>query len=105
MTVTDALGTAALGAGLVMAIAPALQIRRMLHTRSSRDFSLGYPALLCVGFVMWMAYGIALWNIPMMLSNTASFTFMVLTIGVALYFRRAGLAGEAVRTPPGETGG
>lgn len=88
MTATDALGTAALFAGLLMAVAPALQVRRMMHTRSSRDFSLGYPLLLCAGFVLWMAYGVALGNLPMMLSNVASLTFMILTIAVALYFRR-----------------
>ena len=87
MTASDILGTAALIAGLVMAVSPVLQVRRMFETRSSRDFSLGYPTLLCVGFVLWMAYGISMWNIPMMLSNTASLTFMILTIGVALYFR------------------
>ena len=92
MTVPDMLGVAALIAGLLMAVAPALQIRRMLHTRSSRDFSLGYPALLSAGFVLWLAYGISIWNPPMMISNVASLTFMMLTIGVALHFRRADAA-------------
>ena len=66
----------------------------MLNTRSSRDFSIGYPTLLSVGFVLWMAYGVALGNLPMMLSNTASLTFMLVTIGVALYFRRIGAEDE-----------
>ena len=90
MNATDTLGTAALIAGLLMAVSPVLQVRRMLQTRSSRDFSIGYPILLSVGFVLWMAYGVALGNLPMMLSNTASLTFMLATIGVALYFRRVG---------------
>jgi uncharacterized protein with PQ loop repeat len=89
VTTADILGTAALIAGLLMAVSPALQIRRMLQTRSSRDYSLGYPALLSAGFVLWLAYGIAIWNPPMMISNIASLTFMLLTIGVALRFRRA----------------
>lgn len=88
MTMSDVLGTAALVAGLLMAIAPALQIRRMLKTRSSRDYSLGYPALLSAGFVLWLAYGLSIWNPPMIISNIASLTFMTLTIGVALRFRR-----------------
>jgi MtN3 and saliva related transmembrane protein len=101
MTVSDVLGTAALVAGLVMAVAPVLQVRRMLETRSSRDFSLGYPTLLCVGFVLWMAYGISLWNLPMMLSNTASLTLMIATIAVALHFRRGGgAAGVATEADP-----
>jgi MtN3 and saliva related transmembrane protein len=88
MTLVDALGSVALLAGVVMAVSPALQVRRMFQTRSSRDFSLGYPTVLCVCFVPWLAYGVALGNMPMMLSNMASVTFMLLTIGVALYFRR-----------------
>jgi uncharacterized protein with PQ loop repeat len=102
MTASDALGTAALLAGLVMAVAPTLQVRRMFETRSSRDFSLAYPTLPCVGFVLWMAYGISMWNLPMMLSNMASLTFMIATIAVALYFRRSG--GEAVTAREVEPG-
>lgn len=88
MTTTEILGTLALVAGLLMAVSPALQVRRMLHTRSSRDFSLGYPVLLCVGFVLWLAYGTALANPPMMISNTVSLVAMVATIIVALRLRR-----------------
>ncbi len=88
MTATDVLGAAALVAGLLMAVSPGLQVRRMLRTRSSRDYSIGYPALLSVGFVLWLAYGVALGNLPMMLSNTASLAFMLATIAVAVHFRR-----------------
>ena len=98
MNSTDALGAAALIAGLLMAVSPVLQVRRMFQTRSSRDYSIGYPALLSVGFVLWLAYGVALGNLPMMLSNTASLAFMLATIGVALYFRRGG--GEDAATRP-----
>jgi MtN3 and saliva related transmembrane protein len=95
MTASDVLGTAALIAGLLMAVSPALQIRRMLQTRSSRDYSLGYPALLSAGFVLWLAYGISIWNPPMMISNVASLSFMLLTISVALRFRKAAEAPSA----------
>jgi hypothetical protein len=53
-----------------------------------------------VGFVLWLAYGVALWNLPMMISNTASLTFMLITIGVALYFRRLAAA-EGKEPVPG----
>ena len=102
MNATDALGTAALIAGLLMAVAPALQVRRMFQTRSSRDFSIGYPTLLSVGFVLWLAYGVALGNLPMMLSNTASLVFMLATISVALYFRRGGGSDVAPRSSGGD---
>jgi MtN3 and saliva related transmembrane protein len=101
VSTTDLLGTAALIAGLLMAVSPALQVRRMTQTRSSRDFSIGYPTLLSVGFVLWLAYGVALWNLPMMISNSASLTFMLITIGVALHFRRLAAA-EGKEPVPGE---
>jgi uncharacterized protein with PQ loop repeat len=88
MNLVDILAVSATVAGLVMAVSPALQVRRMLQTRSSRDVSLGYLTMLCLGFVLWMAYGISLGNVPMMISNTASLTVMVVTIAVALSFRR-----------------
>ena len=94
MTTTAALGTAALIAGVLMALAPTFPVRRMFQTRSSRDYSLGTPTLLCVGFLFWLAYGLALVNWPMILSNVVSLGFMIATIGVALYFRR----GEAATT-------
>jgi MtN3 and saliva related transmembrane protein len=91
----DVLGPAALFAGVGMALAPALQARRMLRTRSSRDFSLGYPMVLCAGFVVWLAYGVSLSNLPMALSNTASLVFMLTTIVVAVYLRRSEAAAPA----------
>lgn len=97
MTVTDALAIAATAAGLIMAVAPALQVRRMLQTRSSRDVSVGYLGMLCVGFVIWVSYGVSLGNLPMMITNTASLTLMVATIAVALHFKRVDTATEPAR--------
>jgi MtN3 and saliva related transmembrane protein len=104
MTTTDTLGTAALIAGILMALSPTLQVRRMLQTRSSRDYSLGYPSLLCAGFVFWLAYGLSLVNWPMILSNIASLAFMLSTIVVALYFRRVEGA-ATVQAPDAIRGG
>lgn len=89
MTTTDMLAIAATFAGLVMAVSPTLQIRRMFQTRSSRDVSFGYLSMLCVGFIAWISYGVALGNVPMMLTNSCSLTIMLATIGVGVYFRRA----------------
>ena len=95
MTTTDVLAVGATIAGLLMAISPSLQIRRMFQTRSSRDVSIGYLSMLCVGFILWVSYGTALGNLPMMLTNTASLTFMLVTISVAVYFRRRGATDRA----------
>ncbi len=90
MTNTETLAVLATLAGVAMAISPALQIRRMRRTRSSNDVSLLYLSLLCAGFLAWFAYGWALGNPAMLISNTASLAFMLITIvrGVALPSRR-----------------
>ena len=88
MTNADILGLGATLAGIMMAVSPFFQIRRMRKTGSSRDFSLLYAALLSVGFVAWLAYGLALGNAPMIVSNVASLSFMTVTIVVALAYRR-----------------
>ena len=89
MTTTELLGVMATLAGILMAVSPVLQIRRMRKTGSSRDFSLLYATMLCIGFVLWLAYGWALGNPALLVSNLASLSFMILTIGVALTLRRA----------------
>lgn len=97
------LGTCATIAGVLMAVSPALQIRRMRRTRSSNDVSLLYLTMLAGGFVVWLAYGIARDDWPMKISNTASLVFMLITITVALTYRRGGAkraaAGEAALHP------
>jgi uncharacterized protein with PQ loop repeat len=90
MTTTDILAITATVAGVLMAISPVLQVRRMLRTRSSNDVSLLYLSMLCGGFVAWLAYGYALANPAMLISNSASLVFMLVTITVALSFRRGG---------------
>ena len=84
----DALGPFAAGYGVLMALSPTLQIRRMLETRSSSDVSLAYLAVLEIGFALWCAYGIALGNWALIVPNCAAFSVGLATILVALRLRR-----------------
>ncbi len=90
MSTSDILAAGATIAGLLMALSPLLQIRRMRRTRSSNDVSLLYLSLLDLGFVLWIAYGYSISNWVVFGTNSASFTIMAITILVALRFRRAG---------------
>ncbi len=90
MTTSDVLAVAATCAGLVMAVGPVLQIRRMRRTRSSNDVSLLWLAMLSVGFVVFISYGWSISNWVLVSTNSASLVVMVITILVALAFRRAG---------------
>jgi MtN3 and saliva related transmembrane protein len=81
------LGIAAAAWGVLMAISPALQIRKMLHHRSSREVSVAYFWVLLVGFALWIAYGIAIENWYLIVPNAVAFTVCVTTIAVARRFR------------------
>ena len=85
---TDALGIAAATFGVVMAISPLLQIRRMFQTRSSTDVSLGYLWVIEIGFGVWIAYGLSLPNLALIIPNSVALTVGLVTILVARHFRR-----------------
>jgi len=84
---TDALGITAATYGVLMAVSPLLQIRRMFQTRSSADLSLGYLLVLEIGFGLWIAYGISLPNLAIVIPNSFALTVGLVTILVALHFR------------------
>jgi MtN3 and saliva related transmembrane protein len=86
---TDALGITAASFGVLMAISPLLQIRRMFQTRSSTDVSLGYLWVIEIGFFVWMAYGLSLRNLAIVIPNCVAVTVTLATILVARHFRRA----------------
>ena len=83
-----ALAAAASGWGVLMGIAPLLQIRRMLRQRSSRDLSLGYVAILLAGFLLWIAYGTAIGNLALVVPNSVSLLVGIILIAVAVWLRR-----------------
>ena len=82
--VVTGLAVAAAGWGVLMGVSPVLQIRRMLRQRSSRDVSIGYFAVLLVGFVLWLSYGIAARNLALIVPNGVAFLIGASTIAVAV---------------------
>lgn len=86
---TTVVAILASGWGVVMGIAPALQIRRILASGSSRDVSLAFLAVYVVGFVLWLAYGMALENAALVVANVVSLVVGGATFLVALHFRPA----------------
>jgi MtN3 and saliva related transmembrane protein len=87
--VTDALGLMAASWGVLMALSPTLQIRRILERRSSDDISLSYLAVLQIGFALWVGYGIALGNAAVAVPNSVAFLVGVATLAVALRYRKS----------------
>jgi MtN3 and saliva related transmembrane protein len=89
------LGFAAAGWGILMAISPGLQIRKMLVHRSSREVSIAYFWVLLVGFTLWVSYGLMIENWYLVVPNAVAFTVCATTIAVGLRYR--------LREPGGRT--
>ena len=89
MSPTTVLAVAAASCGIAMGLSPLLQLRRVAVRRSSADVSIAYLAVLCVGFVLWLSYGVAIGNTPLIVSNVVALTTNVLTIAAVLRFRGA----------------
>ena len=70
-----------------MALSPILQIRAIRAAGSSEAVSVGYQQVLLVGFVLWLAYGIALENVALIVPNTIAALVSVSTIVIVLRFR------------------
>ena len=73
--------------GVVMAISPLLQIRAIILTQNSAGVSAGYQRVLLVGFLLWLAYGIASDNWAIIVPNIVAAIVSVATILVTLRYR------------------
>jgi MtN3 and saliva related transmembrane protein len=82
-----ALGFIAATWALAMAVSPILQIREIMRRRSSAGLSVGYMLALLVGFALWVAYGVASTDWPLVVPNTIAFIVMSATTGTALRYR------------------
>jgi MtN3 and saliva related transmembrane protein len=88
------LATAASSWAVLMGIAPALQIRRMLRAQSSREVSVAYFTVLLIGFLLWIAYGVAAGIPALVIPNIVALLTGATVIIVALRLRDH---------PPGKT--
>lgn len=84
----DLLSAATSTWAVIMALSPALQIRAMLETKSSRDVSIGYFAVLVIGFGLWVAYGWREGDPVLYVPNSIAALVALATITLALYLRR-----------------
>lgn len=85
---TTVLALAASGWALLMALSPLLQLRAMRRAGHAEGVSLGYFAVLLVGFVLWVAYGVAIGDPALVVPNTVAAGVAVLTMAVVRRYRR-----------------
>jgi MtN3 and saliva related transmembrane protein len=93
---TDLLPFVAGAWGVLMGLAPLLQIRTILQRRSSADVSVGSMAVLLVGFALWLSYGLSIGDGALIATNVTALAVTASAIAVTLAFRRP--------RPPATTG-
>jgi uncharacterized protein with PQ loop repeat len=84
---TQFLGTAATVYGVFGALKTLLQTRQMLARRSSGEVSAGFLASYAGGYAIWLAYGLSVGSIPLIVVDTVGLLCAGLTLAVALSLR------------------
>lgn len=82
------LAVAATSWGLLMSVAPLLQVRVILRQRDSSGVSIAWITVLLTGFVLWFCYGAAIGNLPLIATNVVSCAACAVTLTVVLRFRK-----------------
>lgn len=73
--------------GVVGALASLLQLRRIRGRGSSQDVSLAYLSVYGGGYVLWLAYGIVIHSIPLIVADAVGAAAMAVTICFAARLR------------------
>jgi MtN3 and saliva related transmembrane protein len=81
---STALGITAASWAVLMALSPILQMREIVRRGSSEGISIGYLAVLLVGFGLWVSYGVASHDLPLIVPNSVALLVMGCTIAVVL---------------------
>ncbi len=74
-------------AGAITTSAAIPQVVRTYRTKHARDISIWQPILLNVGMSLWLIYGIALHDIPLILANAISLVCYSALIVMKLSYR------------------
>lgn len=79
----DYIGIIGILAGICTTIAFLPQVLKTWRSKSAKDLSLGMFSIFCTGVALWLAYGILIEDLPIIMAN--GFTFVL--AGSLLYFK------------------
>jgi MtN3 and saliva related transmembrane protein len=85
MTKVEALG---LMAGLLTTLSFLRQVMKMIRTKCAKDLSLGEYLLYSSGVLLWLAYGIALQQLPLILWHGTGLLLACTVIGLKIFYCR-----------------
>jgi len=81
MDTTTILGYVA-GAVTTTSLVP--QVMKIWKTKSARDVSLGMFLIFSIGISLWIAYGVFLHSMPIIVANTVSLLLGFIVLGLKL---------------------
>lgn len=84
--------------GVLMALAPLLQLKLIVRRRDASSVSLGWIGVLFVGFVLWLFYGLTISSRPLIITNAVACLTHVGVLLFVLRYRREP-ATKLARTP------
>lgn len=70
-------------AGICTTIAFLPQVIKTWKSKSAKDLSLGMFSIFCLGVSLWLAYGVLIRDLPIILANG----FTLILAGSLLYFK------------------
>ena len=79
-------GILGLVAGLFTTFSLVPQLYRVLKLKSAREISLWFTAAMATGNLLWLAYGLALHLLPVIVWNVISFLLAVGLVGAKLRY-------------------
>jgi MtN3 and saliva related transmembrane protein len=82
------LGTAGTAVGLVAAISLILQARRLRRLGTACEVSIPIRLLALAGYAVWLAYGVAIGDVPLILVDLAGVAGAALVLQVTVSLRR-----------------
>ena len=88
MNTVGALGALGTAVGLVAAVSLLLQARRLLRLGSACEVSVPVRVLALAGYGVWLAYGAAIGDVPLILVDLAGVAGAALVLQVTLRLRR-----------------
>lgn len=83
----EVLGAAATVYGVAAAAVALLQARQILRRRTSCDVSARFFATYAGGYAMWLAYGLSIDSLPLILVDAFGLVTGLITLTVTLAFR------------------
>jgi MtN3 and saliva related transmembrane protein len=87
MAMVHVLGTAGTAIGLMGAASLLLQARRLLRVGTACEMSIPVRVITLTGYAVWLAYGVAIRDVPLIVVDLAGLAGAILVLHITLTLR------------------